>query len=87
MEPDSTLSKWQYRFTYKLGKGVLDNATHVIKRDENGVYEEVASFKKDLLPMWLFQFGNIFFPQNESSHLYGVLQGCTEGHGVTVKLD
>ena len=87
VEPDSSLSKWQYRFTYKLGEGVLDNASHLIKRNEDGEYEEIASVKKDILPMWLFQFGNILFPQNNSSHFYGVLQGCKQGHGVTVKFE
>ena len=86
VEPDSSLSTWRYRFTYKLGAGVKDRYTHIIKGSNDGKFDEVGQFKKDLLPIWLFQFGNVLFPKNATKELYGVLQSTVKGHGVTVKI-
>lgn len=86
VEPDSSLSTWRYRLTYKLGAGVRDRNTHIIKGSNNGKFEEIWQFKKDLLPIWLFQFGNVLFPKNDSKELYMVLQSTVKGHGVTVKI-
>lgn len=87
VEPDSTLPKWRYRFTYKLGNGVKSRSVHIIKRNLNGDYSDICSVKKDIFPMWLFQFGNILFPKNNSRHLYAVLQSTIKGHGVTYKIE
>ena len=63
MEADDTLSSWRYRFSRKPGAGVKDRYSHVIAVDQNdGTVNEIASFKKDALPMLLFQFGNCLFP-------------------------
>ena len=62
VEPDSSLSGWRYRFSYRLGKGVKDRYTHVFQYAHDGEVVEVARFKKDLWPMVLFQFGNCLFP-------------------------
>lgn len=62
VEGDPTLVGWQYRLSNKLGKGVNDRNVHIIKCDREGNVTEVASFRKDFLPMWLFQFGNAQFP-------------------------
>ena len=86
VEPDSSLPIWKYRMTYKLGAGVEDRFTHIIQRNQQGNYKEVYSAKKDFLPMWLFQFGNVLYPENDSKELYAVLQGTKSCHGVTVKL-
>ena len=86
VEPDSSLPSWRYRLTYRLGPGVADRYTHIIKRDKEGKYEEYYAVKKDILPMWLFQFGNVQFPENETKELYAVLQGTKKGHGITVRL-
>lgn len=62
VEGDPTLGKWRYRFSNKLGKGVKDRYVRLYKLDESGHLSELERFKKDALPMWLFQFGNIQFP-------------------------
>lgn len=65
VEPDDMMNKWRYKVSYKLGPGVKDRYTHVIKYSpENGV-REVAALKKDILPMTIFQFGNCQFPDAE----------------------
>lgn len=87
VEPDSSLSKWKYRLTYKLGKGVKGRFSHIIKRDKKGCFQDVYKVKKDLFPMWLFQFGNILFPKNEGDLFYAVLQGSEKGHGVTLQME
>lgn len=86
VEPDSSLNKWRYRFTYKLGEGVKDRYSHIIRGNSEGEFDDVYQFKKDLLPIWLFQFGNVLFPKNDGRELFAVLQSSKEGHGVTVKL-
>ena len=86
VEPDSTLPKWRYRVTNKLGRGVIDRSTHIIKKDKKGNYIELISIKKDILPIWLFQFGNIIFPYNDGKKAYAVLQSTKEGHGITIEL-
>ncbi len=62
VEPDSSLSSLRYRLTYKLGKGVSDRKSHIIMVSGDGSCKEVYAAKKDLWPMWLFQFGNVQFP-------------------------
>lgn len=62
VEPDASLPTYRYRITRKLGKGVRDRNTYLICGNQNGEFEEIARFKKDPLNMWLFQFGNILFP-------------------------
>lgn len=86
VEPDSSLSKWKYRFTYKLGKGVSDRYTHIIKVDKDGNYKDILSIKKDNWPMGLFQFGNVIFPKNDTNQLYVNVQSTKKGHGSTYKI-
>lgn len=62
VEGDPTLGGWKYRLSNKLGNGVNDRKVHIIRCDKEGNVEEVAQFKKDMFPMWLFQFGNAQFP-------------------------
>lgn len=86
VEPDSSLPKWHYRVTNKLGAGVKTRKTYVITRDKNGKYSEICSIDKDLWPMWLFQFGNIVFPNNDSKDLYITVQATKIGHNITYLL-
>lgn len=63
VEPDSALSTMRYRVTYKLGAGVRDRWSHIFMYS-NDVVEEIGKLRKDILPMWLFQFGNCQFADN-----------------------
>lgn len=62
VEGDDTLSPLRYRFSRKLGAGVQDRYSHLIFCDRSWNVCELAAFKKDVLPMLLFQFGNCTFP-------------------------
>lgn len=63
VEADDTLPAWRYRFSKKLGVGVKDYYSHIISVNTEGKIEEEGRFKKDWLPMLLFQFGNSLFPE------------------------
>lgn len=86
VEPDSSLSKWDYRLTYKLGKGISDRYSHILEIDKDGTIKEVFKAKKDIMPIWLFQFGNFLFPYNETNKLLIVAQSLQLGHGITIEL-
>ena len=50
--------------TYKLGEGIEDRYSHLIAVGKNDLkVREVAKVKKDILPMKLFQYGAVMFPQ------------------------
>lgn len=68
VEPDDTLSDFRFRYTYKLGKGVKDRWTHIIRFYGDGETEEILKIRKDILPMLLFQFGNCLFPDNRKTN-------------------
>lgn len=86
VEPDSSLPGLRYRFTYKLGKGIKDRYSHIFKVKKDGMIEEVYKAKKDILPMWLFQFGNFIFPYNETNSVVVVSQALKCGHSKTLFL-
>lgn len=75
VEGDAAMSKWAYRLSNKLGNGVSDYYSHIIMYDVNGNVKEIYKNKKDCLPMWLFQFGNILF-SNSSEELLIYHQSC-----------
>lgn len=70
VEGDPTLGKWRYRLTNRLGKGVQDRYVHLIKCNLNGDVAEIGKIKKDILPVWLFQFGNALFPESDDERIY-----------------
>lgn len=87
VEPDASLRDMRYRFSYKLGKGVKDRYTHIIRYGRDGKVMEVARFKKDLWPMLLFQFGNCLFPDAElDAGLVVCPQSVKRFDGKTVKI-
>lgn len=87
VEPDSNLNTLRYRITYKLGSGVMDRFTHIM-RYQSGVLDEIAKFRKDIFPMWLFQFGNCQFPvvQDNTSSLYITPVAVQQYDNKTIKL-
>ncbi|MCM1060389.1 MAG: hypothetical protein NC452_08845 [Eubacterium sp.] len=73
VEGDPSIGALRYKFSNKLGKGVKDRFVHIIKCSSDGAVSEIDKFKKDILPMWLFQFGNAQFPQqfgNDTLYFY-----------------
>ena len=67
VEPDVSLPTWRYRITTKLGKGIHDRSSHLIIGSMNTAFREFCQFKKDIHGMWLFQFGNLLFPDIDCS--------------------
>lgn len=65
VEPDSRIKGLGYLLTYRLGKGVEDRRCYVLVGDAERGFFNIASFRKDLLPMGLFQFGSVQFPAGE----------------------
>lgn len=62
VEPDPTLPTYRYYVTKKLGAGVRDRRCTLVYGNPDIGFSEVASFEKDCHRMWLFQFGNMLFP-------------------------
>lgn len=70
-------------FTYKLAKGIKDRYSHLIKvRKADLKVEEILKVKKDFLPMKLFQYGAIMFPNGQvnSDKLWYRIVAC-QGDG------
>lgn len=85
VEGDPTLGKIRYKFSNKLGRGVVDRYSHLIQFKNNEV-KEIGKFKKDCLPMWIFQFGNMQFSQSDDEKLYICPQSCVNKYG-TYEID
>lgn len=62
VEPDSNIKGKRYLFTYKLGKGIKERKSYIIGGNLKEGFSPICSFKKDILPMTLFEFGNVLFP-------------------------
>lgn len=69
VEADDTLPAYRYRFSYKLGAGVKERVSHVVKIDQKLSSTNVLGLKKDIWPMLVFQFGNCWFPVCERKDL------------------
>lgn len=64
VEQDPNLPKILHYISFRKGPGIKDRYTHIYATDKTGSTKEIAKMKKDLLPMWLFQFGNASFVNN-----------------------
>ena len=67
VEPDAILTNFRYYLSSKLGGGVRERSTSLICGSPDGQFDELLKFEKDFLKMWLFQFGNILFPNVEAT--------------------
>lgn len=73
VEGDPSQNKWRYRLSQKLGKGVSDWYIHIYRFSCDRL-EEIGKYKKDILPMWLFQFGNALFTSTSDKEVFIYLQ-------------
>lgn len=62
VEPDSRMHGALYN---KLGPGVNDHYSHLYCIKKDLTVFEILKFKKDILPMKIFEFGNIQIPTND----------------------
>lgn len=84
VEGDPTKGKWGYRFSNKLGRGVQDRYVHIIRCSSHGTVREIGKMKKDIMPMWLFQFGNAKFPETSDHCIYVCPQSTTCRRGTYI---
>jgi len=86
VEPDPEIKGLGYFLSCRLAKGVKDRYSHVIGGNLEKGFHVLCSFRKDRLPMALFQFGNVLFP---SGGLRGQLFMCPQSlakyNGKTLK--
>ncbi len=75
VEGNPQLGSWRYRLSNKLGEGVKDKYTHIIAYSNKNIIE-IGKMKKDIFPMWLFQFGNAKFPISDDGKIYICPQSC-----------
>lgn len=64
VEQDPDMPKLMHYISSKRGPGIADRYSHLYRMNMTGETREILRFKKDILPMWLFQFGNISFIHN-----------------------
>lgn len=89
VEPDPSLPIVRYRFSTKLGKGVRDRYCHLVAGNMDREFFELCRFRKDGYGMWLFQFGNLQFPDanSEGSVLcYGQSLKGIDGKTIVVRV-
>lgn len=88
VEPDSSLPKWRYVITSRLGKGVKDRYSHIyLYESKNKELVEVVKLKKDVWRMLLFQFGNVMFPNIDFDDGFVVTGQSVEKYdGKSIKL-
>lgn len=86
VEGDSRNTGWKYWLSNQLGEGVLDRYTHLVKGNLNDGFCEICCMKKDELPMLLFQFGNVQFPENHTNRLLITPKSVKRYDGKTVEL-
>ena len=84
VEGDSRLKKWSYRLSYRLGTGVKDRYSHLYRLSTDGTVKELGKIKKDILPMWLFEFGNMKFSSTDDGRVYICPQSLRGRNGTYV---
>lgn len=62
VEPDSRITGIKYLLSDQLGPGVNDRNSHIVIGNLCEGFSKAVAFEKDFLPMGLFQFGNVQFP-------------------------
>ena len=65
VEPDGTIKGLRSWITYKRGRGVIDNKSHIYKIDSAWNVQELFTGVKDFWPMKLFGYGTFQFSAGE----------------------
>ena len=87
VEPDSRIRGKRYLLTYKKGPGVQSGYTNLYYGNPEKGFHVIAKYKKDFLPMVLFQFGNVLFPAGKLEKIYVCPQSVYKYHGKTVEIE
>lgn len=76
-------------FTYKLGAGIKTRDVHIIQVTKGNLSAKILkTFRKDIFPMNLFQYGRMTFPghQSKSNEIWVYNIGCKGVDGRTIKI-
>lgn len=65
VEADSRDKGYKYLLSNKLGPGCVDKKTYIVCGNKKDGFRIINSFKKDGLPMVLFEFGNVYLVSAE----------------------
>lgn len=77
-------------FSYKLGEGILSREVQVVAvRKSDFAIKTIALFNKDLLPLKLFQYGAVMFPQRKpiDNALWMYVMACKKFDGKSLLID
>ncbi|OIN03907.1 hypothetical protein BFS86_03435 [Shewanella algae] len=87
VEPDTELSGFRYLLSRRVGRGLKSKDCVVYSYDGINVHE-INRFKKDFLPMGLFQFGCVSFYTSENmNYVYGYGMSLSYIDGKTYKFN
>lgn len=93
VEPDEQCEGLMSYFSYKRGKGILSNSVDLVLVDKELKAKTILSYKKDILPMKLFQYGSIQFPsrgymreENSLFAIYPVAVKRFDGNTIVFKI-
>lgn len=88
VEPDSRIGGIKYMLTRRLAAGVRDRHSCLVLGDPAKGFRTALAIQKDILPMGLFEFGNLLFPDNELGTLAFSPQSLRGGGGTfTIPVD
>lgn len=77
-------------FSNKLGEGIKSREVYVIAVNKNDLSDIkiIAKYKKDCLPMKLFQYGSVHFPieQKDKETLRLSPMACKKYDGKTIEI-
>jgi len=68
VEPDSRQNGLRYLLSYRLGAGIEGWNSQLIAGTVREGFKSIASFRKDLFPMTLCQFGSVIFCSGRNEH-------------------
>lgn len=86
VEPDSRQTGLRYLLSYRRGPGVKSWDSCILSGSPETGMEIVRRFRKDLLPMALFQFGNAYFPAGEGGWRCCCPQSVRACHEKTIEI-
>lgn len=86
VEPDSRQTGLRYLLSYRRGPGVKSWDSCILSGSPETGVKVVRRFRKDMLPMTLFQFGNAYFPAGEGGWRYCCPQSVRTCHEKTIEI-
>lgn len=87
VEQDPNLPFLLHCLSNKKAPGIFDYYSRVYLFNEFGNAIEIYREKKDILPMWLFQFGNISFCKNYRNNILYLIPIATKNSFKTIKIE